>query len=293
VLEVAHLISPENLIFPFMKIFLLAVPYDSGHYNIRLGSGPLILQEGLERDLKNRKHTVREMELSVDVSFPTEVATSFEIARKVAAYIYQAKELREFPIVFTGNCNSAALGILSGLQSDAGVIWFDCHGDFNTPETSSSGFLDGMALSMVTGNCWTALTATIPGYKPMPEENVVLIGVRDLDPMEENRLRASAITLISPEALRQNSNTVRTLFPPVKSVYLHIDLDVLDPEFIKVNSYGTPGGIFPRELFHTISDIKKMYEIEGIAFTAYDPALDPEKRVQEVINEIVKIVIEH
>src|SRR5688572_7580103 len=259
-----------------MKIFLLAVPYDSGHYNVRLGSGPLILQYGLQRDLKNRKHVVREVDLTVDVSFPKEVATNFEIARKVATYICQAKEQKEFPIVFTGNCNTAALGILSGLQSDAGVIWFDCHGDFNTPETSSSGFLDGMALAMVTGNCWTALTATIPGYKPMPEDKVVLIGVRDLDPLEENRLRASAITLISPETLRQNSNTVRTLFPRVKSVYLHIDLDVLDPEFIKVNSYGTPGGIFPKQLLDTISDITKMCEVSAVAFTAYDPSLDPE-----------------
>ena len=93
------MISAKALSFLYEN-FLLAVPYDSGHYNIRLGTGPLILQAGLERDLKNQKHAVREVELSVDVSFPTEVATSFEIARKVAAYIDQAKELREFPIVF-------------------------------------------------------------------------------------------------------------------------------------------------------------------------------------------------
>src|SRR5688572_756384 len=249
-----------------MKIFLLAVPYDSGHYNVRLGSGPLILQYGLQRDLKNRKHVVREVDLTVDVSFPKEVATNFEIARKVATYICQAKEQKEFPIVFTGNCNTAALGILSGLQSDAGVIWFDCHGDFNTPETSSSGFLDGMALSMVTGNCWTTLTATIPGYSPMPDEKVMLIGARDLDPLEEKKLRASSLTLISCEALRQNIDSFHTLFPAVHSVYLHIDLDVLDPEFVKVNSYGIRGGLFPKELFHTISAIKKKYEISSIAF---------------------------
>jgi len=251
-----------------------------------------MLQKGLIHDLKTRKHEVREAGLSVDVSFPTEVETGFEIARKVATYICQAKERGEFPIVFTGNCYAAALGVLSGLQNDAGVIWFDCHGDFNTPETSLSGFLDGMALSMVTGNCWTTLTATIPGYKPMPEEKVLLIGSRDWDPLEEKRLRASAITLIPPEILKQNTNRIDTLFPAVKSVYLHIDLDILDPEFVKVNSYATPGGMFPEELFHTISAIKKIYEVSAIGFTSYDPTLDTERKVQKVVDQIVKIIVE-
>src|SRR5688500_16017886 len=139
-----------------MKIFILAVPYDSGHYNIRLGAGPLMLQKGLARDLNNRMHEVREAEVSLDVPFPTEIATGFEVARRVAAYICESKEHKEFPMVFAGNCNAAALGILSGLRDEEGIFWFDAHGDFNTPETSSSGFLDGMALSMVTGSCWTA-----------------------------------------------------------------------------------------------------------------------------------------
>ncbi|HZB12163.1 MAG TPA: arginase family protein [Chryseolinea sp.] len=274
-----------------MKIFLLAVPYDSGHYKIRLGTGPLMLQKGLARDLNNRMHEVREGEVSLDIAFPTEIATGFEVARRVAARIFESKEHNEFPIVFAGNCNAAALGILSGLRGEEGIVWFDAHGDFNTPETSSSGFLDGMALSMVTGSCWTALTASIPGYRPMPEEKIVLIGGHDLDPLEENRLRASAITVISPETVRRNSD-VSTFLPTVRSVYLHIDLDVLDTSFVKANSYAGPGGLSPAELFSIISVIKKNHNISAIAFTSYDPSMDPEQKVQGVITEIVKIVIE-
>jgi arginase len=274
-----------------MKIFLLAVPYDSGHHNVRLGAGPLILQKGLARNLSVGKHEVREAELSVDVSFPTEIATGFEVARRVAACISQTKEQQEFPIVFAGNCNAAALGILSGLTGEEGIFWFDAHGDFNTPETSSSGFLDGMALSMATGNCWTALTASIPGYHPMPEEKILLVGGHDLDTLEESRLRASSITVISPETLRRNSGDL-TFFPTVTSVYLHVDLDILDPTFVKANAYAAPGGLFPDDLFSVISLIKKNHSISAIAFTSYDPSMDPEHKVQNVINEIVKIVIE-
>jgi arginase len=274
-----------------MKVFLLAVPYDSGHYNLRFGAGPLILQKGLARDLNNRTHEVRKAEVSLDVAFPTEIATGFEVARRVAAYICASKELEEFPIVFGGNCNAAALGILSGLRWEEGILWFDAHGDFNTPETSSSGFLDGMALSMVTGSCWTALTASIPGYRPMPEEKIALIGGHDLDPLEKNRLRASAITVISPETVRRNSD-VSTFFPTLRSVYVHIDLDVLDTSFVKANSYAGSGGLSPAELFSIISVIKKNHNIAALAFTSYDPSMDPKQKVTGVINEIVKIVIE-
>jgi len=61
------------------------------------------------------------------------------------------------------------------------VLWFDAHGDFNTPESTLGGFLDGMALAIATGRCWTGLAATVPGFTPVAEENVVLVGARDLD----------------------------------------------------------------------------------------------------------------
>ena len=259
-----------------MKVFLLAVPYDSGYYNLRLGRGARTIQKGLAQILNEREHEIREMELSVNVSFPTELSASFEIARAVATAIHQAKEQGEFPIVCLATA-MRSLGILSGLKHQGGVIWFDAHGDFNNPETSVSGFLDGMALSMVTGNCWTSLTKTIPGYRPVPEDRVMLIGAHDVDPLEEKRLHASAITLISAPALRQNADVIHTSFASIKSVYLHIDLDVLDPAFVKVNSFNTSGGILPKELLDVVSAIKKKYEVCAVAFTAYDPSFDPEE----------------
>jgi arginase len=255
-----------------------------------LGAGPAVLQAALEKNLNSNGHKIRSTELLVETGFPTEVTTSFEINRKVSGYIREATEREEFPIIFSGNCNTAALGTLSGLQNDAGVIWFDCHGDFNTPETTIGGYFDGMALSMVTGECWKQLTASIPGFKPVRENNIMILGARDFDPLEEKRLQSSAIALISAGVLQENNSALDSMLRPVKSIYVHIDLDVLDPGFVKVSSYSAPGGLLPEELCKAISIIKKKYTISAVAFTSYDPSFDPDCKIKTVVNDVVNII---
>ena len=72
---------------------------------------------------------------------------------------------QRFPVVLAGNCNSY-VGTLAGLETDrAGVSWFDAHGDFNTPETTTTGFLDGMGLAMASGRCWKAMPETIAWFQ--------------------------------------------------------------------------------------------------------------------------------
>ena len=111
-----------------------------------------------------------------------------------------------FPILLAGNCNYAAFGTMSALQQNkTGVLWFDAHGDFNSPETSSSGFFDGMALNVLTGNSWKALSESMNGFKFIDEENVILIGARDLDKEEEILLNKSKIIRINTEDIRKNS----------------------------------------------------------------------------------------
>ena len=71
-----------------------------------------------------------------------------------------------FPLVLAGNCN-AAVGVVAGLGPGAAVLWCDAHADFNTPETTTGGFLDGMGLATVTGRCWTSMAARVPGFVPV------------------------------------------------------------------------------------------------------------------------------
>jgi arginase len=273
-----------------MKIFLLSVPYDSGHHKKRLGIGPTILVPVLEKQLKENGHTTRTGEVHIENDpFPTEVTTSFKVNRKVAEEVRGARAKGELPVIFSGNCNTA-IGTLAGSQNNSGVIWFDCHGDFNTPETTIGGFLDGMSLSMVAGHCWRQLTDSVAGFKPVSEERIILIGARDFDNLEEKNFSPSAIRLITPEILKANAKDLSGHLTPMESIYLHIDLDVIDPNYVRVNEYSTEGGLTPDELCEAIAFIKKQYSISAVAFTAYDPSYDPEKKVPGIVKQVLEII---
>lgn len=274
------------------NIFLLEVPFDSGHYKKRLGLGPAHLQAVASAFLREHNFKVTMETLKPEENlFPTEATRSFQVNRAIAQTVSDARSRGEFPVVFAGNCNTSS-GTLGGLnEKNVGVIWFDCHGDFNTPETTVGGYLDGMSIAMITGRCWKNLTSSIKGFTPVEENNVVLIGARDLDLEEAKQLSHSLIRLVTPQTLKANVNALADNFPEVGSIYLHIDLDVLDPSFLKVNEYSTIGGLTPDELVHALNQIKQRYNIAAIAFTAYDPSLDPDKKINTVITRILEAVI--
>jgi arginase len=274
-----------------MNILLLTAPYDSGHHKKRSGLGPLAIVKEVEDQLRKKGHIIRKEEVFVETVFSTEVTTSFEVSRQIAGHVQRAKEKGEFPVVLTGNCNAAAIGTLSGLQENSGVIWFDCHGDFNTPETTIGGFLDGMSISMVAGHCWAQLTASVTGYKPVPEDKIILAGARDFDPLEIQRLSSSPITLIAPEMFKLDEKELSEKFIPLESVYLHIDLDVLDPHYVRANGYSTEGGISPEQLVNAVTLIKNKYRVSAVGITAYDPSLDPQGKIIPIVNSILEALI--
>jgi arginase len=270
-----------------MKIALITVPYDSGIYNRRLGSGPPELSPVIENEFLASAHHVRKREVLCAAHFPTEIATSFALSRMVAAEVMNAKAHHEFPVVVSGNCNTAAIGVLSGLQHRHGIVWFDCHGDLNTPETTHSGFLDGMALSIITGKCWRLLANSIPGFSPTDESKIILVGARDFDPFEEDQLMNSKISLISAGEINRRVNLIDKVFP-MESIYLHIDLDVLDPAETSTNAFATPGGVSPAALLDVLKIIKSRHKIVALSFTAYDPAVDPQRSVHPVVRSIIR-----
>ncbi len=186
-----------------MEIRLLLVPYDSGQRNVRMGAGPEHLRAaGLEKHLAAQGHQVdSEVIEPASRNWRAEVQTSFELMRAVAKHVRAARTARRFPVVLSGNC-LAAVGVIAGLGPGTGVIWIDAHGDFNTPQTTTSGFLDGMTLATATGQCWGELAHSIEGFEPVPENAVVLLGARDLDPGEASALARSQIIRLSVEAAK-------------------------------------------------------------------------------------------
>jgi len=252
----------------------------------------VLIAAGLPGALGEAGHDVTHSEIVLPPAvFAAEVQTAFALDRLIAERVADSVVDGALPIVMSGNCISS-VGTLGGLAlGRIGIIWFDAHGDFNTPETTIGGFLDGMALAVVTGRCWTSLAATVPGFRPVPDECVVLIGARDLDSAEEALLGTSGVAQLPPAAFRKSSSrALDELASHVTDVYLHVDLDVIDPAEGRVNSYAAAGGLRVEEVVRMITEIGRQFTIRAAALTAYDPAYDGDGRVRAAAIRIARTI---
>lgn len=113
-----------------------------------------MLGGGLADVLRRSGHHTEQEAIYAPEGFRTEISTSFALYRQLTGRVRAAHVRERFPLVLAGNCG-AAVGVVAGLPPQGlGVVWLDSHGDFNTPDTSESGFLDGMGLAILTGQCW-------------------------------------------------------------------------------------------------------------------------------------------
>jgi arginase len=241
-----------------------------------MGAGPRhLVAGGLPERLGGRGHEVRVEEIAADESaMRAEIATAFDLNRRIASSVAAARARGAVPVTLAGNCNTA-VGTITGLGAGSiGVLWFDAHGDFNTPETTVGGFLDGMALAMVTGRCWTRLAAGVPGFTPVAEDRVILVGGRDLDDEESLALANSGVAHPPSDDTARLAVAIEALSGRVAQLYVHVDLDVLDESEGLVNSYSGGRGLSLAELLGAIEMAGARIPIAGGAVTAYDPAYD-------------------
>jgi arginase len=267
---------------PAVRIIL--APYDSGYRGLRMGAGPDHLMEGgLPEMLRSTERpSLSFAPVLPEVDPPAEVATAFELDRLVAEQVREAVAEGEFPLVLSGNCNTA-VGTISGLDaSDLGVVWFDAHADFNTPETTATGFTDGMGLSIAVGHCWKGMVGGIPGFTPVAEENVVLAGARAVESSEEERLAASDVAVVGADRIgREGPSALEAALDGLGSrVYVHLDLDVLDPEKVgKANQFAPEEGLSAEELQTALGMVQERFDVAAAGIASYDPAFDADGRV--------------
>jgi arginase len=264
-----------------MNIQIIQIPYDCGYKDLRQGCGPAhFIQNDLAKTLEANGHQVNISRIDAKSAFKTEIGTAFELNRILSKTVNTAVGSDLFPMVLSGNCNSC-LGTIAGINSDQlGVVWFDAHGEFNTPETTESGFLDGMPLAMATGRCWKAILKTIPGFVPVKESNVILVGARDLDKEEERQLQNSALNVIGSEGITPDAllktfeKALIRLQDRVTGVYVHIDMDVFSIKGAAANHFGVSGGLSPELVEAAIAMVQKFFKLRAGAVASFDPTFD-------------------
>lgn len=281
-----------------MQVTLLELPYDSAWAHRRMGAGPRhLLEHGLEQDLREHHDLdLRCLHSCGDV--PTEIHTSFALYRQLAQQVQAARQRGRSPLTLAGNCG-AALGITAGLHDEAlGVIWLDAHGDVHTPETTGSGFLDGMALATLTGRAWQTLAASIPGFRAIAPQQVVHVGGQDLEDREREAMETAGVRRVAAQTIREAgvssalADALQALQGEVRRVYVYVDLDVLDAQEVgPANTYATGGGLTTAQVLAIWDGVQQVLPVVAASVASYDPSVDPPSRVLAAARQIAARLI--
>ena len=279
-----------------MDLTLVAVPYDLGREGVGSGRGPTAyLEGGAVEALRARGHDVEVVTARRSAPFGSELAAVLDVDAAVAALVAMAAAEGRLPLVLAGNCN-VTLGVRAGLlaagadgdpvRGRLATIWLDAHGDFNTPETTATGYLDGMPLAMLTGRAFPETWASL-GREPQSELLTLHAGGRDLDPAEADALAASRVTVVSGAEVRERG-LGEALAPALDELaaraggamhtgtgrppaHLHVDIDVLDPAVAPAVGFPSPGGFTLAELLAALEMTGARFALKALSLTSFAP----------------------
>lgn len=206
------------------------------------------------------------------------------------AYDLGAKSIKrgEIPI-FLGGDHSASIGTVGGVthKKPCGLIWVDAHGDFNTPKTSTSGNIHGMALAVLLGQGSKELVNVGRKGQKVDPGNVVMIGVRDLDKEEKKLLSESGCTVYTMREIDELGMHIilrKTLskLSHLETIHLSLDMDAIDPKDAPGVGTPVPGGLTYREaqlIMETICDSGKLQSVDVMEA---NPILDTQNKTAQV-----------
>lgn len=278
-----------------MRIALIAVPYDLGRADVGSGRGPgAYLKAGAAEALRARGHEVEVVTVRRDAPFEDELQAVLEVDAALADAVERALFDDALPLVVGGNCN-VTLGVQAGLQrggaTDAALVWLDAHGDFNTPDTTETGYLDGMPLAMLCGRAYRDAVAHKLECDVLSESAVLHAGGRDFDRRERESLLASGLRVVGGDALRAQGPAEALVAhldalarerrdawgldageqPPA---HLHVDIDVLDPAAAPGVAFPSPHGLSAAQLLEAVDLVRERFGLVAVTLTSFTPSRD-------------------
>ena len=283
-----------------MKCKIIRVPSHFGAPKKGTHDGPKAIFEGL--GLEDYSMVEESIELKINqvdvVSHESRLQEVVKINTSLKHHVLDSISKGLTPIVLHGD-DSSIMGTGFGLleaKKRIGVIYFDAHGDINSPKTSLSGFLFGMGLSHLIGNGYDELLKLAnEDYFILPK-NICLIGTRNLDPGEELFINNSDINLFGVNEIRKNitkicEDLLKVLNDNlVQDVYIHIDQDVIDPLFSGASLCQEKDGLFTEELYYMLSFIKSNFNVSAISLGNYLPSIDYDKKTLNIIENSLSIL---
>jgi len=290
------------------SIRIVGVPMDHGASRRGTDMGPSALRiAGLGAALTRLGYEVAREE---DVTVPAMETRSSDSPLKfrevilaacteLAARVREILDEGDLPLVIGGD-HSIAMGTVAGVashlrakQQDLGLIWFDAHGDMNTPKSSPSGNVHGMPLAHLLGR-GDAEFAGIEGFTPkVKPENVALIGIRDIDRGEREIIREAGIHTYTMRDIdekgmaRVSREALEIVTDGTAGFHMSFDVDGCDPTVIPGSGTLVPGGVNFREahlLLEYCADSRKMLSMEVVEL---NPVLDDRNISAERARDLI------
>jgi arginase len=279
-----------------MGVCLIQVPYMAGDDRHGSSRGPKrLLEAGASRVLAARGIRVTLETIDRGEPFRDTASSAARVNKQLAAVVRKAVDAGQFPIVLAGSCNSS-LGVVAGFDhAGCGAVWLDAHADFNTPESTLSGFFPGMSLAVISGHCYRQYWAEIGDSTPIAEDAIVMYGVRDLWPeAERERLERSGIQVVEWRDGKPSGDLVaplEQLARRVQEIYLHIDFDGFAPEVAPgIVDEPVPGGLSFEDAEGIMRAAAERFRIRAATLATYTPELDKEERTLRVGLRIIELL---
>jgi len=286
-----------------MQIDIIGVPIDLGADRRGVDMGPSAIRYAhLQQKLEALGFSVAD-EGNVDVPIAEMCSITnpklkyldciVPMGRRVAGAVATSVQGGRFPLVLGGD-HSLSVGSVRGAarHKSIGLIWIDAHADFNTPETTPSGNIHGMVLAALAGFGEASLVRLWDEQPPVVDpRRIAVIGVRDIDPGEQQNLREAGALVMSMEQidrigmLAALEAAIARVGADAEGLYLSLDMDALDPRHAP--GVGTPvsGGLTYREAHLACEVIAETGKLIGMDLVEVNPILDVQNQTAALAVE--------
>ena len=288
-----------------MKVGIIGAPVDLGQERRGVDMGPSAMRIArLQERLEALGHTVTDYgnvhaaDMSTARLGDKKVRYLDEVVKEclmVAARVARSVEEGCFPLVLGGD-QSVTVGTAAGLAESGtrrGIIWLDAHGDFNTPKTTPSGNIHGIALAAVLGYGHPKL-ARLGGVSPKAlEKNTVLIGGRSFDPAEAKAISRSKLTVFTMREIDElgmrkvMQEAIKTAGNGVRQVHVSFDVDAVDPREAPGTGTRVSGGLTYREAHLAMEMLYDSKKVASAEFVEVNPIIDTANLTAQLAVELI------
>ena len=280
------------------QIALIGVPMDLGAGTRGSNLGPEAIRiAGIKKRLEDIGYHVddwgdipadRKKAETIEGSNLKNLNEILRVNRLLCQEVAKAMEEGKMPVILGGD-HSIAIGSIFGVlqkKKNLGVIWFDAHGDINTDNSSPSGNIHGMPVSVLMGIGPEELTSIGKGSF-LKRENMVYVGSRDLDPEERKAMKEQGIKVFTMYEIddmgikKVMEEAIRIAGEGTDGIHVSFDMDAMDPEIAPGTGTKVAGGMGYRETHYAMEMIAKSNKLVSVEFVEVNPLLDQGNKTAE------------